>query len=111
VGAQGRARPAGARQSRTAARHHVADGDWIAVETSRGAGACQLRVEVTDRAPPDVLITGMGWWLPEAAGPEHGALDVNVNAALTYGGPWDPITGSPDSRGLPCRIRLSNGPS
>jgi thiosulfate reductase/polysulfide reductase chain A len=52
-----------------------------------------------------VLVTGMGWWRPEAEGPEFGVLDVNVNAALSYGEPWDPITGSPDSRGLPCRVR------
>jgi len=89
----------------TAARHSIGDGDWVTVETSSGQGACRMRAEITDRAPLDVLIAGMGWWRPEAAGPEFGALDVNVNAALSYGGPWDPITGSPDSRGLPCRLR------
>ena len=35
---------------------------------------------------------------------EHGALDVNINAALAYDGPWDPISGSSDVRGLPCRV-------
>jgi hypothetical protein len=36
--------------------------------------------------------------------PTHGALDVNVNAALAYAGPYDPASGSPDIRGLRCRV-------
>jgi hypothetical protein len=47
----------------------------------------------------------MGWWWPEAPGPDHGAFEVNINAALRYGGPWDPASGSADTRGLPCRVR------
>ena len=34
--------------------------------------------------------------------PEHGALD-----ALAYDGPWDPVSGSSDVRGLPCRVERS----
>jgi thiosulfate reductase / polysulfide reductase chain A len=47
----------------------------------------------------------MGWWQPAAPGPEHGALDVNINAALSYDGPFDPAAGSPDARSLLCRVR------
>ena len=36
--------------------------------------------------------------------PGSGAFDVNINAAMTYDGPWDPISGSVDSRGMLCRI-------
>ena len=43
-------------------------------------------------------------WLPEAAAPKRGALDININAAMTYDGPWDPMSGSADTRGLPCRM-------
>ena len=34
----------------------------------RGKGACRLRVKLTDATPPDVVNTGMGWWLPSSAG-------------------------------------------
>ena len=88
----------------TAAANGVAAGDWVKVETPGGGGACKLRVAVTADTPAGVARTGMGWWLPEAAAPERGALDVNINAALSYDGPWDPVTGSADTRGLPCRI-------
>jgi hypothetical protein len=36
--------------------------------------------------------------------PGSGAFEVNINAALTYDGPWDPISGAVDSRGSRCRI-------
>ena len=74
------------------------------LEVARGKGACRLRIKLTDATPPDVVNTGMGWWLPSDPSPEHGALDVNINAALAYDGPWDPVSGSSDVRGLPCRV-------
>lgn len=89
----------------TAATQGVADGDWIEVEVPGGPGACQLRVAVTDRTQPGVLTTGMGWWLPEAPGPEFAALDINVNAALSYSGVTDPMSGSVNIGALPCRLR------
>lgn len=89
----------------TAAAHGVSTGDWVAVEITGGSGPCRLRVRVTGATPAGVVSTGMGWWLPDAPAPERGALDVNINAAMSYDGPWDPISGSADSRGLPCRLR------
>ncbi|MDJ0951538.1 MAG: molybdopterin-dependent oxidoreductase [Alphaproteobacteria bacterium] len=88
----------------TAAAHGLADGDWVGVEIAGGSGDCRLKTQLTDAVAPGVVSTGMGWWLPEAAGPEHGALDVNINAAMSYDGPWDPAAGSTDTRGLPCRL-------
>ncbi|MEX2453162.1 MAG: molybdopterin-dependent oxidoreductase [Rhodospirillaceae bacterium] len=88
----------------TAAASGFADGQWVTVETPGIEGRCKLKVSVTTDTAPGTVRTGMGWWLPEAAGPERGALDVNVNVALSYGGPWDPVTGSADTRGLPCRV-------
>lgn len=85
-------------------RQELLDGDWIAVETAGFEGACKLKVTITRETDAGTVRTGMGWWLPEADGPEKGALDVNVNVALSYDGPWDPVTGSADTRGLPCRV-------
>ena len=82
----------------------LSDGDWVKVETPRGEGACRLKASVTEATAPGIVVTGMGWWLPEAAGPEFGALDVNINSALSYAGPYDPASGSADTRGVPCRI-------
>jgi anaerobic selenocysteine-containing dehydrogenase len=89
----------------TARRLGIGDADWLTVETPAGAAPCRLRAKISDATAPDVVSTGMGWWRPDAPGPEHGALDVNINAALSYAGPFDPVSGSPDARGLLCRVR------
>ncbi|MBM3487244.1 MAG: hypothetical protein FJX67_11540 [Alphaproteobacteria bacterium] len=95
----------------TAAALGLAEDDWVAVETANGPGACALRVTITDDVTPDVVRTGMGWWLPEARAPERAALEINVNGALSYDGPWDPISGSADTRGLPCRLARAAAPA
>jgi anaerobic selenocysteine-containing dehydrogenase len=92
----------------TAAAHNIADAQWVEVRTPGIKNSCRLRAVVSDRAPPGVVATGMGWWDPGAARADKGALDININGALSYGGPWDPVTGSPDSHGLRCRIAPLN---
>jgi anaerobic selenocysteine-containing dehydrogenase len=88
----------------TAAALRLEADQWVGIETLRGPGRASARLAVTDRVPPGVVSTGMGWWRPEAPAPWFGALEVNINAALSYSGPHDPVTGSADSRGVPCRI-------
>ncbi len=88
----------------TAAGYGLRHGDWGIVETPDRVGRCRLRVKVTETTPPGVVRTGMGWWLPETAAPERGCLEVNINAVMSYDGPWDPMSGSADTRGLPCRV-------
>jgi anaerobic selenocysteine-containing dehydrogenase len=88
----------------TAAAHGIADGDWVLVETEAGVGTCRLRAKVTDQTPPGVVSTGMGWWRPEDTSPDRGVLDININAALSYAGPYDPLTGSASIRGQRCRV-------
>ncbi len=88
----------------TANEQGVASGDWVWIETAGSKRRCRLKVEVNDRTPPTLLVTGMGWWRPEGEGPTFGALDININAALSYDGPYDPMSGSADTRAIPCRI-------
>ena len=52
----------------TARAHGLASDDWVVLETPEIDGTCQLLVKVTDDTPPGIVRTGMGWWLPEAAG-------------------------------------------
>src|SRR5262245_61175728 len=80
------------------------DGAGVRLAVARGKGTCRLRVKLSDATPPDVVNTGMGWWLPSSSAPDHGALDININAALDYSGPYDPATRSSDVRGLPCPV-------
>lgn len=89
---------------KTAAALGLDDGDWVSLEVAGTTGDCRLRLKVSDTTPQDVVSTGMGWWRPAAASPEHGALDVNINAVLSFNGPYDPISGSSDIRGQLCRV-------
>ena len=89
----------------TAERYGVAGGDWVALETPNGAGGVYLQAKVTEEMPADVVGTGMGWWFPEVRTPDRGALTYNVDAAISYGPPWDPVSGSPEARNCACRIR------
>ena len=64
----------------------------------------RLKLKLSDAQQANVVNTGMGWWRPMEPAPEHGVLDVNINAALSYSGPYDPISGSSDIRGQLCRV-------
>jgi anaerobic selenocysteine-containing dehydrogenase len=92
----------------TAERFAVAEGSWITVRTPGASGSCRLKAKLTTDTMIGVLTTGVGWWLPEAPAPHFGARDVNINAALSYSGRWDPATGSADTRGIACRIEVSS---
>ena len=89
---------------RTAARLDVGDDEWVWMRARGGVGRTLLKAWVTEDVPPDVVATGMGWWYPEVPGPDHGALTFNVDAAISYGPPWDPVSGSPEARNASCNI-------
>jgi anaerobic selenocysteine-containing dehydrogenase len=88
----------------------IAADDWVTVETSAALPPCRLRAKLSDATAPGVVSTGMGWWRPDAQPPLHGALDININAAMSYDGPFDPASGSPDARGLLCRVERAASP-
>jgi len=93
----------------TAAAFGLADGAWVRLEVEGAEGDCRLRLKLSDTTPHDVVNTGMGWWRPASATPDHGALTVNINAALSYAGPYDPVTGSANIRGQLCRVSAIAG--
>lgn len=89
---------------RTAAQLGVAEGDWVSVRTRGHGGRCRLKAKLSEATAPDTVVTGMGWWQPEGEAPLYGALDININAAMSYAGPYDAASGSADTRGIPCRV-------
>ena len=88
----------------TAADFEITDGQWITIYTAGTKTGCRAQARVNDAAPKGIAATGMGWWDPYSDDPELGARDININGAMSYGGPWDPVTGAPDSRGRRCKI-------
>ncbi len=94
----------------TAQRYALADGDWVLIETAGAQASARLRIRISEATSENVVSTGMGWWRPEVSTPDHGVLDVNINAALSYSGPYDPVTGSASIRGQRCRLRKTTAP-
>ncbi len=88
----------------TAKRRGIGMDDWTWVDVRGGARRVYLQAWLTEDVPLNVVATGMGWWFPEIGGADHGALSFNVDAAIPYGPPWDPISGSAEARNVACRI-------
>jgi anaerobic selenocysteine-containing dehydrogenase len=86
----------------TAARHGIADGEWMWIETRRGR--IRQRAYITPGIDPQVIQAEHGWWFPEEAAPEYGVWKSNVNVLTDSGPPYDPQMGTYQLRGLLCRV-------
>lgn len=89
---------------RTAERHNIGRDDWAWVTTPNTPHRVLLKAWLTDEVPEGIVATGMGWWYPEMNGADHGALTFNIDGAIPYGPPWDPISGSPEARNTACKV-------
>ena len=86
----------------TAARHGIADGEWMWIETRRGR--IRQRAQLTPGIDPQVVQAEHGWWFPEDPAPEYGVWKSNVNVLTDNGPPYDPQMGTYQLRGLLCRV-------
>jgi anaerobic selenocysteine-containing dehydrogenase len=87
----------------TAKRFGLGEGDMAVVETP--GGSIRQKVHVTERIRPGVVGVEFGWWFPER-GPqeEYGWSEGNINV-LTQDHPQGREMGTPNLRGIFCRIR------
>jgi len=94
----------------TAARHGIAEGDWMWIETRRGR--IRQRARLSDGIDPRVVSAEHGWWFPDEPAPEYGIWKSNVNVLTDHGPPYDPQMGTYQLRGLLCRVgRVEGGGS
>jgi anaerobic selenocysteine-containing dehydrogenase len=87
----------------TAARHGIADGAWMWIETRRGR--IRQRAKFSTGIDPRVVSAEHGWWFPEEPPPEYGVWKSNVNLLTDNRPPYDPAMGTYQLRGLLCRVR------
>jgi len=80
----------------------IQQGDKVVVETPRGS--FQHVAEVTEDVHPQVVNGTFGWWLPEGKGCDRGSLEVNINAAMSYDPPYDPVVGINSVQNLMCQV-------
>jgi len=89
----------------TAKEFHIADGDWVWIETPQVKGErVKLKAKLTPAIHPKMVHAAHGWWFPERPGPEHGCFDSNINVVMSGGPPRDDICASVPTRGSLCRI-------
>ena len=93
----------------TAARHGIAQGDWMWIETRRGR--IRQKAKLTDGIDPRVINTEHGWWFPDEPGPEYGIWKSNANVLTDNGPPYDPQMGTYQLRGLLCRVGKADVPA
>jgi anaerobic selenocysteine-containing dehydrogenase len=86
----------------TAARHGIANGDWMWIETRRGR--IRQKAKLSEGIDPRVVNAEFGWWFPDEPGPEYGIWKSNVNVLTDNGPPYDPQMGTYQLRGLLCRV-------
>lgn len=92
-----------------AARHGIADGDFVWVVSPRGR--IRMKALVTESIREDVVSVDHGWWFPERGGPEFGVWDSNANVLTADSPPYDPAFGSYQLRALLCRLEDAGGES
>ena len=86
----------------TAQERGIVEGDLVWIETPKGR--CKHKAKVTENIHPKVVNGSFGWWLPEKPDPEHGCLEVNVNAVMSYDPPYDPVVGINNVQGVLCEV-------
>ncbi|MCL4801492.1 MAG: molybdopterin-dependent oxidoreductase [Burkholderiales bacterium] len=91
----------------TAARHGIAEGDWMWIETRRGR--IRQRAKLTAGIDPRVVSAEHAWWFPDEPGPEYGVWKSNVNVLTDNTPPFDPAMGTYQLRALLCRVAKAEG--
>jgi len=87
-----------------AAREGIADGDWVVIESPRGA--IRQRAKLTEGIDPRVVSAQHAWWFPERRDPGHGWDESNVNILIDNSFTnCDPAMGATAIRTLLCRVR------
>ena len=82
----------------TARAMGLEDGAWVHLEVAGGKGPCRLRVKLSDATPPDVVNTGMGWWLPSDPSPVRTAPSTSTSTPRsTTTAPGTPSPAPPTS--------------
>ena len=93
----------------TAQKLNIEEGDWVFIETKRGA--IRQKARVTEDIHPRVVNVQSHWWFPEQPAEEpsfHGLWQSNANI-LTMDDPdmCDPLTGGWCLRALLCKVYKS----
>ena len=90
----------------TARTHRLGNGDWIALVSA--SGRARFRVRINARMHPQTVVAEYGWWQAcdelKLPGYRMFALSGSNYNNLIPGDQFDPVSGAPVMRSIPCRI-------
>jgi anaerobic selenocysteine-containing dehydrogenase len=93
----------------TAAKHGIADGQWVQIESPRGR--IKQKAKLNDGIDPRVIVAEHGWWFPEIKDEGHGWDIANVNILTDNAyATLDPAIGSTNLRVCLCNISPAAAP-
>jgi len=75
----------------TARKLELKDGDWVYIETKKGRVRQKLLID--PQVDPRVVLASFGWW-----------EESSLNLITDSNPPYDPATGSPHLKGIPCKV-------
>ena len=87
----------------TGKKNDIDDGSWVIIETT--LGRITQKVAFDSAIDPETICADYGWWKPEASEEKlFGWQESNVNILIDYGDIVGKELGTPQLRGIPCRI-------
>ncbi|MFC2002429.1 molybdopterin-dependent oxidoreductase [Chloroflexota bacterium] len=86
----------------TAKKAGVEEGDWVHIETHRGMIKQMVRLDRD--LDPRVVVASFGWWFPEEPEDLYQFRKANVNVLTDCAPPYEPMVGTVELRGVPCRV-------
>ena len=87
----------------TGGKNGIDDGSWVIIETNLGRITQKVAFDAT--IDPGIICADYGWWNPEASESDlFGWQESNVNILIDYGAVVGKEMGTPQLRGIPCRI-------
>jgi len=87
----------------TAAEYDIREGDRVEIETENGRIVQEARI--TEQVHPRMIYAAYGWWFPEEPEQELYGWETSNFNILTTTGALGREFGTPDLKGIPCRIR------
>jgi anaerobic selenocysteine-containing dehydrogenase len=86
----------------TAADLGISDETEVRIVTA--AGSVTQKARFSEDLCPEVVMADFGWWFPEKSEDTFEWEESNINCAIGSEGPKDPVLGTIQLRGIPCRL-------
>lgn len=86
----------------TAAKAGLKEGEWVYIETHKGR--IKQILELDRDLDPRVAMVSYGWWFPEEPADLFQFRKSNINVLTDGDPPYEPMVGSEELRGVPCRV-------